>query len=163
MPKQRKTRKANSQAILAEVKNLAVMGAGVVLGAVSGRMVDKVLKTDPSATGTKALLRPVLMTGLGAYGAATMKHPMVRLLAAGVGASGILAGVKALTKTDILAGMEPFSGTGFGSADDVFPGMYNRPADLPMQGYGVGLPELGSEASPEEYDSDDGIAYIDII
>ena len=45
MPKQRKTRKANSQAILTEVKNLAVMGAGVVLGAVSGRMVDKVLNT----------------------------------------------------------------------------------------------------------------------
>ena len=106
MRKQRKTRKAGTQAVLAEVKNLAVMGAGITLGALGGRMVDKALKTD-SATGPQALLRPVLMTGLGAYGAATLKNPMARLLAAGIGASGILAGVKALTKADVLAGMAP--------------------------------------------------------
>ena len=163
MPKLRKPRKTGSSAVLAEVKNLTVMGAGVLIGAVSGRMVDKALNADPSTNGPKALLRPMLMTGLGAYGAATMKNPTVRLLAAGVGASGILAGFKALTKTDVLSGMEPFAGNHFGNADDMFPGMYSRPADLPIQNYGVGLPELGSDDAGQDWGGDVGIAYTDII
>ena len=160
MRKQRKTRKAGTQAVLAEVKNLAVMGAGITLGALGGRMVDKALKTD-SATGPQALLRPVLMTGLGAYGAATLKNPMARLLAAGIGASGILAGVKTLTKADVLAGMDPFAVSGFGGPEEAFPGMYSRPADLAIQQYGVGLPELGEDSA--DWDGEGGIAYTDII
>jgi hypothetical protein len=113
MPSQRKSRSTvSSKAMMEEVKNLAIMSAGVVAGALGGKMVDKVLKVDPAAGGlnAKAMVRPALLIGVGAYGALKPKNPMVRLLSAGVGASGILSAIKVLTKKDLLAGMSGIDG-----------------------------------------------------
>ena len=51
MATQRKTNsKLSSQAVMEEVKNLAMLGSGVVLGSVGGRLIDKVLKGDGTET-----------------------------------------------------------------------------------------------------------------
>ena len=75
-----------------EVKNLAMLGSGVVLGSVGGRLIDKVLKVDGTATGfnAKAMARPVVLIAAGAAGAVMLKEKNMKLLATGVGAAGVL-------------------------------------------------------------------------
>jgi hypothetical protein len=92
--KSKKSSKVNSKAVMEEIKNLALVGAGVVAGSVGGRMVDKVLKVDPAQQGfnAKAMVRPALLIGVGAFGAMKAKNHTMRMLAAGVGASGVLSG-----------------------------------------------------------------------
>lgn len=106
--------KVNGRALMEEVKNLAVLGAGVVAGSMGGNMLDKMLKVESGSGGLspKAMVRPLLLTGLGAYAALKTDQRTVRLLAAGVGASGILALFKPLTK-DV-----PLSGTGTHGPDE---------------------------------------------
>ena len=62
--------KISSQAVMDELKTLAMLTGGVVIGSVGGKMIDKVLAVDPAATAfnVKALARPVLMLGVGTAG-----------------------------------------------------------------------------------------------
>lgn len=152
MATQRKTNsKLSSQAVMEEVKNLAMLGSGVVLGSVGGRLIDKVLKVDGTATGfnAKAMARPVVLIAAGAAGAVMLKEKNMKLLATGVGAAGVLSGVKVILKKDLLAGLADFSGLGNDDSDMSNPvKVFREPVQLAVERYNPDLPALNAVYMP---------------
>lgn len=153
MATQRKTNsKLSSQAVMEEVKNLAMLGGGVVLGSVGGRLIDKVLKVDGTETGfnAKAMARPVVLIAAGAAGAVMLKEKNMKLLATGVGAAGVLSGVKVILKKDLLAGLADFSG--LGNDDSEMPSaplkVFREPVQLAVERYNPDLPALNAVYMP---------------
>jgi hypothetical protein len=165
-----KKTKISSQAVMGELKTLAMLTGGVVIGSVGGKMIDKVLKVDATATGfdAKALARPIVLLGVGTAGNLMLKDPNMKMLATGVGASGLLSGVKVLMKKDLLAGLADFSFSGLGE-----PSVYREPLNLSVERYNPDLPALSSPTAfnPEEYANsamvegmaEEDLAYIEII
>jgi hypothetical protein len=165
-----KKTKISSQAVMGEIKTLAMLTGGVVIGSVGGKMIDKVLNVDASATGfnAKALARPIVLLGVGTAGNLMLKDPNMKMLATGVGASGLLSGVKVLMKKDLLAGLADFSFSGLGE-----PSVYREPLNLSVERYNPDLPALSSPTSfnPEDYShsamvegmTEEDLAYIEII
>lgn len=165
-----KKTKISSQAVMGEIKTLAMLTGGVVIGSVGGKMIDKVLKVDAAATGfnAKALARPIVLLGVGTAGNLMLKDPNMKMLATGVGASGLLSGVKVLMKKDLLAGLADFSFSGLGE-----PSVYREPLNLSVDRYNPDLPALSSPTSfnPEEFVHsamvegmvEEDLAYIEII
>ena len=165
-----KKTKISSQAVMGEIKTLAMLTGGVVIGSVGGKMIDKVLNVDASATGfnAKALARPIVLLGVGTAGNLMLKDPNMKMLATGVGASGLLSGVKVLMKKDLLAGLSDFSFSGLGE-----PSVYREPLNLSVDRYNPDLPALSSPTSfnPEEFAhsamvegmAEEDLAYIEII
>ena len=137
MATQRKKTKISSQAVMGEIKTLAMLTGGVVIGSLGGKMIDKVLKVDATATefNAKALARPIVLMGVGTAGNLMLKDPNMRMLATGVGASGLLSGVKVLMKKDLLAGLADFSFSGLGE-----PSVYREPLNLSVERYNPDLP-----------------------
>ena len=170
MATQRKKTKISSQAVMGEIKTLAMLTGGVVIGSLGGKMIDKVLKVDATATGfnAKALARPIVLMGVGTAGNLMLKDPNMRMLATGVGASGLLSGVKVLMKKDLLAGLADFSFSGLGE-----PSVYRESLNLSVERYNPDLPALSSPTSfnPEDYShsamvegmTEEDLAYIEII
>ena len=170
MATQTKKTKISSQAVMGEIKTLAMLTGGVVIGSVGGKMIDKVLNVDASATGfnAKALARPIVLLGVGTAGNLMLKDPNMKMLATGVGASGLLSGVKVLMKKDLLAGLADFSFSGLGE-----PSVYREPLNLSVERYNPDLPALSSPTSfnPEDYShsamvegmTEEDLAYIEII
>ena len=142
--------KISSQAVMEEVKNLAMLGGGVVLGSVGGKLIDKVLNVDATATGfnAKAMARPVVLIAAGAAGTIMLKEKHMKLLATGVGASGVLSGVKVILKKDLLAGLANFDG--LGSDEEVAPRVYRKfaPIQLQVDRYNPDLPALSAVYMP---------------
>jgi hypothetical protein len=170
MATQRRKTKISSQAVMGEIKTLAMLTGGVIIGSVGGKMIDKVLKVDASATGfsAKALARPIVLLGFGTAGNLMLKDPNLKMLATGVGASGLLSGVKVLMKKDLLAGLADFSFSGLGE-----PSVYREPLNLSIDRYNPDLPALSSPSSfnAEDYSQsamaegagEEDLAYIEII
>ncbi len=164
--KNKQKTKISSQAVMGEIKTLAMLTGGVVIGSVGGKMIDKVLKVDNTATGfnAKALARPVVLLGLGTAGNIMLKDPNMKMLATGIGASGLLSGVKVMLKKDLLAGLSDFSFNGMGD-----PTVYRDTMNLSIDRYNPDLPALSSPTSfnPEDFASMSGAGqdpvYIDII
>ena len=152
MSTQRKTNsKLSSQAVIEEVKNLAMLGGGVVLGSVGGRLIDKVLKVDGTETGfnAKAMARPVVLIAAGAAGAVMLKEKNMKLLATGVGAAGVLSGVKVILKKDLLAGLAEFSGLGNDDTETTSPmKVFREPVQLAVERYNPDLPALNAVYMP---------------
>lgn len=152
MATQRKTNsKLSSQAVMEEVKNLAMLGGGVVLGSVGGRLIDKVLKVDGTEAGfnAKAMARPVVLIAAGAAGAVMLKEKNMKLLATGVGAAGVLSGVKVILKKDLLAGLADFSGLGNDDSDMSTPvKVFREPVQLAVERYNPDLPALNAVYMP---------------
>lgn len=169
--------KISSQAVMDELKTLAMLTGGVVIGSVGGKMIDKVLAVDPAATtfNAKALARPVVLLGVGTAGNIMLKDPNMKMLATGVGASGLLSGVKILLKKDLLAGLADFN---LGGSNDLGePSIYREPLNLSVERYNPDLPALSSPTAfnVEELDmphaaiahasamEDEDLSYIEII
>ncbi len=152
MATQRKTNsKISSQAVMEEVKNLAMLGGGVVLGSVGGRLIDKVMTVDGTETGfnAKAMARPVVLIAAGAAGAVMLKEKNMKLLATGVGAAGVLSGVKVILKKDLLAGLADFSGLGNDDSDMSAPvKVFREPVQLAVERYNPDLPALNAVYMP---------------
>lgn len=155
---------------MGEIKTLAMLTGGVVLGSVGGKMIDKVLKVDATATGfnAKAMARPLVLLGVGAAGNLMLKDANMRMVATGVGAAGMLSGVKVLLKRDLLAGLSDFSMHGFGSYGE--PSLYREPMTLSVDRYNPDLPALSSPTAfnPEDFASASSeagseLSYIEII
>ena len=174
MATQTKKTKISSQAVMGEIKTLAMLTGGVVIGSLGGKMIDKVLKVDASATGfnAKALARPIVLLGVGTAGNLMLKDPNMKMLATGVGASGLLSGVKVFLKKDLLAGLSDFSFNGIDGLGE--PTVYREPMNLSVERYNPDLPALSSPTSynPEEFSShsamvegvaEEDLAYIEII
>jgi hypothetical protein len=174
MATQTKKTKISSQAVMGEIKTLAMLTGGVVIGSLGGKMIDKVLNVDASATGfnAKALARPIVLLGVGTAGNLMLKDPNMKMLATGVGASGLLSGVKVFLKKDLLAGLSDFSFNGIDGLGE--PTVYREPMNLSVERYNPDLPALSSPTSynPEEFSShsamvegvsEEDLAYIEII
>ena len=174
MATQRKKTKISSQAVMGEIKTLAMLTGGVVIGSLGGKMIDKVLNVDAAATGfnAKALARPIVLLGVGTAGNLMLKDPNMKMLATGVGASGLLSGVKVFLKKDLLAGLSDFSFNGIDGLGE--PTVYREPMNLSVERYNPDLPALSSPTAynPEEFAShsamvegvaEEDLAYIEII
>ena len=174
MATQNKKTKISSQAVMGEIKTLAMLTGGVVIGSLGGKMIDKVLNVDAAATGfnAKALARPIVLLGVGTAGNLMLKDPNMKMLATGVGASGLLTGVKVFLKKDLLAGLADFSFNGIDGLGE--PTVYREPMNLSVERYNPDLPALSSPTSynPEEFASnsamvegveEEDLAYIEII
>lgn len=170
----KKTTKLSSQAVMGEIKTLAMLTGGVVIGSVGGKLIDKVLNVDAAATGfnAKALARPIVLLGVGAAGNLMLKDPNLKMLATGVGAAGMLSGVKVFLKKDLLAGLSDFSFNGIDGLGE--PTVYREPMNLSVERYNPDLPALSSPTSynSEEFSSnsammegisEEDLAYIEII
>ena len=167
----KKTTKLSGQAVMGEIKTLAMLTGGVVIVSVGGKMIDKVLNVDATATGfnVKAMARPIVLLGVGAAGNLMLKDPNMKMLATGVGAAGMLSGVKVFLKKDLLAGLSDFNMSGIDGLGE--PAVYREPMNLSIERYNPDLPALSSPTSfnPEDYASNvEGIAeedlsYIEII
>jgi len=174
MATQTKKTKISSQAVMGEIKTLAMLTGGVVIGSLGGKMIDKVLNVDATSTGfnAKALARPIVLLGVGTAGNLMLKDPNMKMLATGVGASGLLSGVKVFLKKDLLAGLSDFSFNGIDGLGE--PTVYREPMNLSVERYNPDLPALSSPTSynPEEFSShsamvedvaEEDLAYIEII
>jgi hypothetical protein len=174
MATQTKKTKISSQAVMGEIKTLAMLTGGVVIGSLGGKMIDKVLNVDATVTGfnAKALARPIVLLGVGTAGNLMLKDPNMKMLATGVGASGLLSGVKVFLKKDLLAGLSDFSFNGIDGLGE--PTVYREPMNLSVERYNPDLPALSSPTSynPEEFAShsamvegvaEEDLAYIEII
>jgi len=174
MATQTKKTKISSQAVMGEIKTLAMLTGGVVIGSLGGKMIDKVLNVDATATGfnAKALARPIVLLGVGTAGNLMLKDPNMKMLATGVGASGLLSGVKVFLKKDLLAGLSDFRSNGIDGLGE--PTVYREPMNLSVERYNPDLPALSSPTSynPEEFSShsamvegvaEEDLAYIEII
>ena len=139
-------KKVNGRALMEEVKNLALLGAGVVAGSMGGQMLDKMLKVEGGGSGLNArsMVRPLVLTGIGAYAALKTDQRMVCLLAAGVGASGIISLFKPLAKDVPLSGTDNVHGPVWASESYQGSGLLERfDPDLPLLMPGSGSGEEG--------------------
>lgn len=129
----KKTTKLSGQAVMGEIKTLAMLTGGVVIGSVGGKMIDKVLNVDATATGfnVKAMARPIVLLGVGAAGNLMLKDPNMKMLATGVGAAGMLSGVKVFLKKDLLAGLSDFNMSGIDGLGE--PAVYREPMNLSIE------------------------------
>ena len=102
----------NSKAIMGEVKNLAVVATGFVIGSMGGSAIDRALKVDSGIPGinAKRFVKPAVQLGAGIIGATKLKNTDMKLLASGVGASGVVSAVQIATKKNLLAGAPALSG-----------------------------------------------------
>ena len=133
------------------------------------------MKVDSSIPGfnPKALVRPAVLVGAGTAGVLMLKDNNLKLIATGVGASGVLSGVKTFMKKDLLNGLADFSGLGEAGPTDV----YREPVNISIERYNPDLPALnassGASTSSNDYrsshemiegaDDQSELAYIEII
>jgi hypothetical protein len=126
-------KKITSKQVLNELKAPALIVVGMVGGSMAGKAIDKVLKVDPNKTGFDArkLAKPVVQLSAGIGGALLLKDKNLKLIASGVGASGVASTVKVLIKKDLLSGF-----TGLGN------NLAKARQLLNAQSYNQNLPEL---------------------
>lgn len=145
--------KLDAKTILEELKTPGLIILGMVGGNMAGKLIDKVVKVDPTATGfqVKALAKPIVQITAGLGGTLFLKDKNMRLIASGVAASGIASTVKVFLKKDILQGLTDFAGLGntLNSVQQVF----REPINLNIEPYNPELPTLPAsqmEALPIE-------------
>ena len=139
-----------------EVKGPLFIVAGVAGGVVVGKLVDKVVKVDTTATTLKpkALVRPVLQLAAGIGGSMLSKNEYVKLIATGVTVSGVLSTTKLILKKDILQGLADIAGLG---ATDPVKQVFREPVNLAIEPYNPDLPKLPQaqiEAAPDDTDQE---------
>ncbi|MDA8629872.1 hypothetical protein N9M15_06630 [Bacteroidia bacterium] len=117
-----------------------MISGGMVLGSMTGKAIDKMLKVDETATGfqVKKLIRPLALLGAGVVGSMKLKNPDLKMVSAGVGAAGVVSTVKVVLKKDLLAGLGG-SMSGLGEPMSV----YHEPVRM-MEPYEPNLPALSS-------------------
>ena len=101
-------KKITTKQVINELKGPALIVLGLVGGSMAGKVIDKTLKVDPNKTGfdIKALAKPIIQLSAGVGGAIFLKDQNLKLVASGIGASGVASSVKVLVKKDILAGFK---------------------------------------------------------
>ena len=126
--------------MMGELRSLAMISGGMVLGSMTGKAIDKMLKVDEAATGfqLKKLIRPLALLGAGVVGSMKLKNPDLKMVSAGVGAAGVVSTVKVVLKKDLLAGLGG-SMSGLGEPMSV----YHEPVRV-MEPYEPNLPALSS-------------------
>lgn len=138
-----RTKKRTSNAMMGELKSLAMISGGLILGSMGGKALDSMLKVDENATGfqVKKFVKPAVQLGAGVIGAMKLKDPNLKLVAAGVGASGVISTVKVVLKKDLLAGVDGLGNMG-GLGQPL--SVYQDLARLNPKRYNPDLPQLSA-------------------
>ena len=103
-----RSKQVSSKAMMGELRSLAMISGGMVLGSMGGKAIDNMLKVDETTPGfqAKKLVRPMALLGAGVLGSLKLKNPDVKMVSAGVGAAGVVSTVKVVLKKDLLAGLD---------------------------------------------------------
>lgn len=128
---------------LQELKVPGLIILGMVGGNMAGKLIDKVIKPDPSAKGlknAKNLIRPVIQISAGLAGRVLLKDENLKLIATGVAVGGVFSGVKVLLKKDLLAGLTGVNG--LGETEDQVQQIFREPLSLAIEPYTPDLPRL---------------------
>ncbi len=150
-------RTTNKKAIMGELRSLAMISAGMIVGSMGGKALDKALKVDDTLPGfqAKRFVRPVALLGAGVLGAVKLKNQDLKMLSAGVGASGVVSTVKVVLKKDILSGLD---GTPLAASPELFMPMTTAQSvfiesetDNYIESYEPNLPVLANYSEQEEY------------
>lgn len=139
-----KKKTTTNKAVIGELKSLLMISGGMILGTMGGKALDTALKVDDTLPGfqAKKLVKPAVQLGAGVLGAVKLKDPNLKLLAAGVGASGVVSTVKVVLKKDLLAGLG--NTPAMGAARRI----YQEPVRLNVGRYTPDLPELHQYNQP---------------
>jgi hypothetical protein len=144
MAKKQTSKKAkfDAKSIIEEFKTPGLIIIGMVGGNMAGKLLDKVVTVDETATGfqVKALIKPIVQITAGVGGALLLKDQNLKLIASGVAASGIAGSVKVFLKKDILQGLTNFAG--LGDSNDGYKQVFREPMNLQIEAYNPHLPEL---------------------
>lgn len=147
-----KKQSKNNKAVISELKSLLMISGGMILGTMGGKALDAALKVDDTLPGfqAKKLIKPAVQLGAGVLGAIKIKDPNLKLLAAGVGASGVVSTVKVVLKKDLLSGLgNPLSSV---QARRI----YQDPVRIAVNRYSPDLPQLQA-STISEYEYNDPI------
>ena len=142
MPTKAKTKtakqKLNAKTVLEELKTPGLIILGMVGGTMAGKLIDKALPLDETATGfqPKALVKPLIQITAGVGGAIFLKDKNMKLIASGVAASGIASTVKVFLKKDLLNGLGDFN------IADPLKRVFREPINLAIAPYNPDLPVL---------------------
>jgi|LauGreDrversion4_2_1035121.scaffolds.fasta_scaffold05306_9 hypothetical protein len=142
-------KQSTNQAMVGELKSLAMISGGLIIGTMGGKAIDKMLKVDDTVPGfqVKKLAKPLVQLGAGVFGALKLKDPNLKLVAAGVGASGVVSSVQVILKKDLLAGIPGLREiAGLGEPMSV----YQDPINLTIPRYNPDLPLLAAAPSYAE-------------
>jgi len=144
MAKKQTSKKAkfDAKSIIEEFKTPGLIIIGMVGGNMAGKLLDKVITVDETATGfqAKALIKPLVQITAGVGGALLLKDQNLKLIASGVAASGLAGTVKVFLKKDILQGLTNFAG--LGDSNDGYKQVFREPMNLQIEAYNPHLPEL---------------------
>ena len=148
--------KLDAKTVIEELKTPGLIILGMVGGNMAGKLIDKAVKVDETATGFQAtaLVKPVIQITAGVGGAIFLKDKNLKLIASGIAASGIASTVKVFLKKDILQGLTNFAGLGDDSVKQVF----REPINLSIEPYNPDLPKLPPaqiESLPVETETED--------
>lgn len=137
----------NTKAMAAEIKSLAMVAGGFVIGSMGGSALDRMMKVDPSIPGinAKRFVKPFVQLGAGVLGATKLKSKDLKLVASGVGASGVVSAVQIATKKNLLAGAPALAG----SSLDVYEPMLALPEFSGSMDSPILEPEVISDPSFE--------------
>jgi len=144
--KEPKGKGVDLMSILQEVKTPGLIILGMVGGNYAGKLLDKVIKVDETATTfqAKALVKPLVQITAGIGGALFLKDKNLKLIASGVAAGGLAGTVKVFLKKDILNGLASFAGLGDPEPTDKpnYNQVFREPINLQIEAYNPHLPEL---------------------
>jgi hypothetical protein len=145
--------KIDAKTILEELKTPGLIILGMVGSNLAGKLIDKAVKVNATATGfqAKALVKPIVQISAGVGGALFLKDKNLKLIATGIAASGIASTIKVFLKKDILQGLTEFAG--LGASSDPVKQIFREPINLSIEPYNPDLPQLPSaqvEAIPIE-------------
>lgn len=130
--------KLDAKTVLEELKTPGLIILGMIGGNLAGKLIDKALPLDETATGfqAKSLVKPIVQITAGVGGAVLLKDKNLKLIAAGVAASGIASTVKVFLKKDILNGLGDFN------IKDPLKRVFRDPVNLAIAPYNPDLPQL---------------------
>jgi hypothetical protein len=156
MAKKQTSKKAkfDAKSIIEEFKTPGLIILGMVGGNMAGKLLDKVVTVDETATGfqAKALIKPIVQITAGVGGALLLKNQNLKLIASGIAASGIAGSVKVFLKKDILQGLTSFAG--LGDSNDNYNQVFREPMNLQIEPYSPHLPELRGSLAELPIESD---------
>ena len=135
--------KLNAKSVIEELKTPGLIIIGMIGGNLAGKLIDKALPIDETATGfqAKALIKPILQISAGIGGAIFLKDKNLKLIAGGVAASGIASTVKVFLKKDILSGLGDFN------IADPLKRIFRDPINLAIAPYNPELPVMNETNS----------------
>jgi hypothetical protein len=111
-----KTKKVSQKAVVGELQSLGLIGAGMIVGTIAGKQLDRIMKVDDTSKGLKKALPGIAIAAAGAIGVLKVKNTMAKQVLGGFGAAGVLKTARA-----VMPSVAFLNGTdGIGATEDVW-------------------------------------------